>query len=86
LTEAELRERRQTIMGTFHKMKVNMSELPDGYAYSFAATSESILYWAAKWRPSFATATAKQHLSCSFVRYRIFRPLVETPASRHDLK
>jgi hypothetical protein len=40
LNEAELRERRQTIMKSFSSMEVRGTELPAGYAYSVPATSE----------------------------------------------
>ena len=30
-------------MDTFRRMQVSVTELPDGYAYSFAATSEALL-------------------------------------------
>jgi hypothetical protein len=30
-------------MGTFRRMQVRVTELPDGYAYSFAATREALL-------------------------------------------
>jgi hypothetical protein len=43
LTEAALRERRQATMNTFREMKVSVSELTDGYVYSFEATSEALL-------------------------------------------
>jgi hypothetical protein len=43
LTEAELRQRRQTIMDTFRTRHVTVTELADGYAYTFAATSEALL-------------------------------------------
>jgi hypothetical protein len=43
LAEAELRQRRQTIMDTFRNIQVSATELPDGYAFAFAATSEALL-------------------------------------------
>src|ERR1051326_2897965 len=43
LTEDELRQRRQAIVDTFREMKVSSSDLPDGYGYSFAATSDAFL-------------------------------------------
>lgn len=43
LTEAGLRQRRQTIIDVFRTMRVTVTELPDGYAYSFAATPETLL-------------------------------------------
>ena len=43
LTEAALRQRWQAIMGTFRTMQVTMTELLNGYAYTFAATSSALL-------------------------------------------
>jgi hypothetical protein len=42
LTEAELRERRQAIVDTFRNMQVTARELPDGYAFTFLASSEAL--------------------------------------------
>ena len=42
LNEADLQKRRQAIMNVFRNMQVGVSELPDGYAYSFSATSEAL--------------------------------------------
>src|SRR5438876_9292263 len=42
LTEPELRQRRRTIVEALRKMQVIVTELPDGYAYNFAATSEAL--------------------------------------------
>jgi hypothetical protein len=42
LSRAEFNERRQAIMDAFHHMKVTASELPDGYAFTFSATSEAL--------------------------------------------
>ncbi|PYS37591.1 MAG: hypothetical protein DMG14_20660 [Acidobacteria bacterium] len=42
LSEPELRQRRKTIIDVFRKMRVTVTELPDGYAYNFAATSEAL--------------------------------------------
>ena len=63
LTEVELRERRQAIMDTFHKMKVSISELPDGYAYSFAATSDALL--------QVAQLVDMERQCCSFLTFKI---------------
>jgi hypothetical protein len=43
LSEAELRERRQTIMDFFRRAHVATTELPDGYAFTFATTPETLL-------------------------------------------
>ena len=42
LTEVEIRQCRQTIMDAFRRMQLTVTELPDGYAYNFAATSEAL--------------------------------------------
>ena len=42
LTEAELRKRRQAIMDSFQTMHVAVSELSDGYAFTFQASSEAL--------------------------------------------
>jgi hypothetical protein len=42
LTEAELRERRQAIVGTFSKVQVTATELPDGYVFTFPSSSETL--------------------------------------------
>ena len=43
LSEAEFRQRRQTTIDAFRRMQVGRAELPDGYAYTFEATSEALL-------------------------------------------
>ncbi|PYR98929.1 MAG: hypothetical protein DMG15_28625 [Acidobacteria bacterium] len=43
LTETARRERRQTIMDSFRRIGVTVAELPDGYAYTFPATSEAFM-------------------------------------------
>ena len=42
LMEADLRQRRQLIMATFQRLRINVSELVDGYAFSFPASSEAL--------------------------------------------
>ena len=43
LTDAQLRQRRQLIMDAFRNVRVSVTELPGGYGYTFAATSEALL-------------------------------------------
>ena len=62
LTDAELRKRRQTIIDTFRNMRVNVTELPDGYAYSFA-TSEALL--------QIAQLVDLERQCCSFLTFKI---------------
>jgi hypothetical protein len=40
LTEEELRERRRTILDAVGKSALEVASLPDGYAYTFEASSE----------------------------------------------
>jgi hypothetical protein len=42
LTEAELRQRRQVIIDAFRNTQVTVSELTDGYAFTFPASSEAL--------------------------------------------
>jgi hypothetical protein len=63
LPEAELRQRRQTIMDVFRTMKVTVTELPDGYAYSFAATSEALL--------QVAQLVDLERQCCPFITFKI---------------
>lgn len=42
LSEAQLKQRRQAIVDAFRNMKVTVSELPDGYAFIFPASSETL--------------------------------------------
>ena len=43
LTETARRERRQTIRDSFHRIGVTIAELPDGYACTFAPTSDALM-------------------------------------------
>jgi hypothetical protein len=43
LTEAELRERRQAILDFFRKAEFQTTELENGYAFTFAPTSEALI-------------------------------------------
>jgi hypothetical protein len=43
LSEAELRERRRTLLDTVRRAAVRVIELPAGYAYSFSPASEILL-------------------------------------------
>jgi hypothetical protein len=42
LTDAQLRDRRQAIVDTFRRMHVTVTELSDGLAFTFAASSDSL--------------------------------------------
>jgi hypothetical protein len=63
LSEAEFRHRRQAIMDVFSRMQVAVSELPDGYAFSFAATSEALL--------QIAQLVDMERQCCSFLTFKI---------------
>jgi hypothetical protein len=63
LTEAELRQRRQTIVDTFRNMNVTITELPDGYAYTFAAKSEALM--------QVAQLVDLERQCCSFLTFKI---------------
>ena len=43
LTEAEMRERRQAILDFLRRTHVNVTELPNGYAYTLTPTSEAFM-------------------------------------------
>jgi hypothetical protein len=63
LTEAELRQRRQIIMATFQGMRINASELDDGYAFSFPASSEAL--------QSIAELVDMERQCCPFLTFKI---------------
>ncbi len=44
LTEAEMRERRQTILDSVRRAALNVKSLPLGYAYGFEPTSEVLAH------------------------------------------
>jgi hypothetical protein len=44
LTEAEVRERRQTILDLVRGAALNVTSLPHGYAYRFEPTSEALAH------------------------------------------
>jgi len=43
LTDAEMRERRQAILDFLRRTQANITELPNGYSYTFAPTSEAFM-------------------------------------------
>src|SRR5690349_524132 len=63
LTETELRERRQVIMDTFRNMQVTATELPDGYAFTLPASSETL--------QRIAELVDMERQCCSFLTFRI---------------
>jgi hypothetical protein len=63
LTEAELRERRQVIMDAFRNTQVIASELPDGYVFTFPASSEALQ------RSAELVDTERQ--CCAFLTFKI---------------
>ncbi len=42
LTEAQLRKRRQAVMNLFQSVQASISELPEGYAFTLPASSETL--------------------------------------------
>lgn len=42
LTDSELRDRRRTILDSMRRVVLDITPLTDGYAYSFAPTSENL--------------------------------------------
>ena len=63
LSEAELRERRQTVFAVFRTHVVRTTERPDGYALTLTPTDEAI-----------AAATAVMQLErrcCAFLRFTL---------------
>ena len=44
LPDAEMRERRRTILDSFRGAVLNVASLPLGYAYRFEPTSETLVY------------------------------------------
>ena len=63
LTETELRQRRQAIMSAFGNIQVTVSDLPDGYAYIFPATSEALM--------EIARLVDLERECCPFLTFRI---------------
>jgi hypothetical protein len=63
LSRAEFHQRRQAIMDAFHKMQVSVSELPDGYAFIFPATSEALM--------QITQLVDLERQCCHFLRFRI---------------
>jgi MerR family copper efflux transcriptional regulator len=63
LTEAQLPERRQAITDTFRNVQVTTSELPDGYAFSFPASSEAL--------ERIAKLVDKERQCCPFLTFKI---------------
>ena len=63
LTEIELRQRRQTIIEIFRKMEITVTELSDGYAYNFAATSEALT--------QIAQLVDMERQCCPFLKFNI---------------
>lgn len=67
LTDAELRERRATILGSVRRAVLDISPLPSGYAYRFEATSENL--------SQLARLVDLERQCCAFLTFRI---IVET--------
>src|SRR5689334_14744362 len=63
LSQADFQDRRQTIIETFRSMQVEVSELSDGYSFSFTASSEAL--------QRVAQLVDLERQCCSFLRYAI---------------
>src|SRR5262245_4648245 len=63
LSEAELRHRRQAIAREFEAMEAIATELPNGYAYTVAATSEALL--------KIVHLVDMERKCCSFLTFKI---------------
>src|SRR5215470_3207489 len=63
LSEAALLGRRRAIMDMFQRMQFTVSELPDGYAFSFAVTSDALTH--------IATLVNMKRECCPFLTFRI---------------
>jgi hypothetical protein len=63
LTEAELRERRRTILDSIRRAVLDVSPLPDGYAYRFEPTSEIL--------SQLARLIDLERQCCAFLTFRI---------------
>jgi hypothetical protein len=63
LNAAELRERRRAIVDAFRNTQVAISELPDGYAFTFPASSESL--------QRIAALVDLERQCCAFLTFKI---------------
>src|ERR1051326_2482255 len=63
LSEAEFRQRRQAILEVFRGIHVSAMELPDGFAYTFAATSDALL--------QIAQLVGLERKCCAFLTFKI---------------
>src|SRR5262249_12572858 len=63
LNQSDFRDRRQTIMETFRRLQVAVSELPDGYSFSFAPSSEAL--------QCIARLVDLERQCCPFLRFAI---------------
>jgi len=63
LTEAELKERRQTFLKAIREVAVDVVPLPSGYAYSFAPASEILM--------QLAKLVDMERQCCRFLTFKI---------------
>jgi hypothetical protein len=63
LTEAELRDRRRTVLEPMKAAAMSSEELPDGYAYAFPASSEVLA--------QLSRAVDMESQCCRFLTFRI---------------
>ena len=63
LTEAELRERRATILDSVRRAVLDITPVPDGYSYRFDATSEILA--------QLARLVDLERQCCAFLTFRL---------------
>ena len=63
LNQTDFRDRRQTIIETFRTLQVAVSELSDGYSFSFAPSSEAL--------QGIARLVDLERQCCPFLRFAI---------------
>jgi hypothetical protein len=71
LTEAELRERRQTTLATIREAAIDVTPMPDGYAYRFPAQSEMLF--------QLSRLVDLERQCCRFLTFRIIVEPGEQP-------
>jgi len=63
LTDAEMRERRETVLDSVRRAVIDITPLPDGYAYRFDTTSEILSH--------LARLVDLERQCCPFLTFRI---------------
>jgi hypothetical protein len=63
LTPEQMRQRREALTASLRALEVSTAELPDGYAFTFAATSEAFM--------QIAQIVDMERECCPFLNFRI---------------